>query len=318
MDVFEGRARHHRHHRQQQPQQQQQLQLQEQLPFTPQEGGGNSLPPVPRNPRGWDLVPPSPTGAIPAGYLSRNNDSSNSLQSSGGSSSNNDVFGLLGDLDSDSGPGGDCQDHGLGHQQEQQQQQQLQQLQQLQNDQHWQGHGSVASNRSSSSGSSSGASADAPAFHDLVKRSTRFVTSVPAAEILMGIEDVVCSGALAPQRPPHLAKAVQETLVSWEEFRLDVFWGGHLAYSVHVFLLPDNIHTAQAPNTSSSSSEVLQPQPSYMVEFRRRQYMDIFQFKRYYEAVLEELARHIKRAPDSNKSSTVTSAFNTSGLDVLY
>jgi len=114
---------------------------------------------------------------------------------------------------------------------------------------------------------------------DLVKRSTRFVSSVPAADILMGIEDVVCSGA-AP-RPCHLANLAQETLVSWDEYRLDVRWGSALAYSVHVFLLPD-----VAPTASSL--------PSYMVEFRRRSQMDIFQFKRYYEGVLEELGRHMK------------------------
>lgn len=60
-------------------------------------------------------------------------------------------------------------------------------------------------------------------------------------------------------------KCVQECVLSWDDYRLDVRWGGALAYSVHVFLL-------RGPNTA------------HMVEFRRGG-VDIFQFKRHYEQV---------------------------------
>jgi hypothetical protein len=118
-----------------------------------------------------------------------------------------------------------------------------------------------------------------PDFVDLVKRSTRFLTSVPAAEVLCAIDDIV-SNQLVPVPAPFDG---QETSLAWDDYRLDVTWGGALAYSVHVFLV-------RGPRG----------QPQYMVEFRRG-HVDIFLFKRYYEAVEERLAERLKETRAVNR-----------------
>lgn len=116
-----------------------------------------------------------------------------------------------------------------------------------------------------------------PAFVDHVRRSTRFVTSLPAAEVLGGIEDIINSGAI-PLPPPF---ELQETHMCWDDFRLEVRWDSVLVYSVHVFLLMGEEDSSRC---------------DYLVEFRRGQ-MEIFDFKRYYETVLERLSRYIKDDP---------------------
>lgn len=116
-----------------------------------------------------------------------------------------------------------------------------------------------------------------PTFVDHIRRSTRFVTSLPPAEVLGGIEDIVNSGSI-PLLPPF---EHQETRMSWEDFRLEVRWDSCLVYSVHVFLIADT-----EPDERSD----------YLVEFRRG-HMEIFDFKRYYESVLERLSRYVKDDP---------------------
>jgi len=114
-----------------------------------------------------------------------------------------------------------------------------------------------------------------PQFQDLVKRSTRFVTSVPAAEVLRGIEEILNNDT--NPLPPPFRNVPQRTVLHLDDYRLDVKWGGVLVYSVQVFLIRGD-----------------QGRSQYMVEFRRGHLMDIFQFKRYFEDVRDKLQRYIK------------------------
>jgi hypothetical protein len=116
-----------------------------------------------------------------------------------------------------------------------------------------------------------------PTFVDHVRRSTRFVTSLPPTEVLSSIEEIVISGVI-PLPPPF---EHQETRMNWEDFRFEVRWDACLVYSVHVFVLV-------GPEGMNSND--------YLVEFKRG-HMEIFDFKRYYEAVLERLSRIIKDDP---------------------
>lgn len=109
-------------------------------------------------------------------------------------------------------------------------------------------------------------------FQDLVKRSTRFVTSVPAAQLLSSIEGIIAADSSPLPYPYRSIK--QHTVLHWDDYRLDIKWGGVLVYTVQVFLI--------------QSDRAL-----YMVEFRRCT-LDIFSFKRFYEKVRARLARLVK------------------------
>ena len=110
-------------------------------------------------------------------------------------------------------------------------------------------------------------------FQDLVKRSTRFMISVPAAEVLIGVQEIIAADHSPLPYPYRNIK--QRTVMHWDDYRLDVKWGGILVYSVQVFLVRSN-----------------QGHSQYMVEFRRCQ-MDIFQFKRSYENLRQQLTRYM-------------------------
>jgi hypothetical protein len=110
-----------------------------------------------------------------------------------------------------------------------------------------------------------------PSFCDLVQRSTRFVTSVPATEVLHKIEDIVLDN---PHPMPYPFRNVpQRVAVSWTQYKLDVLRGGILICTVQVYLMHAGL---------------------YMVEFKRGQ-LDIFQFKRFYEDLREKLSALVKQ-----------------------
>mmetsp|Transcript_20402 Transcript_20402/g.24783 ORF Transcript_20402/g.24783 Transcript_20402/m.24783 type:complete len:929 (+) Transcript_20402:204-2990(+) len=99
-----------------------------------------------------------------------------------------------------------------------------------------------------------------PVFNDLVKRSTRFSTAVPAAEVLERLIDIVdCD--------PNL-----EFLVDWVSYKLDILRDNVLMCTVRIFLLTQCV---------------------YMVEFIRGQ-ISIFDFKQLYDDVREKLGEIVK------------------------
>jgi hypothetical protein len=146
-----------------------------------------------------------------------------------------------------------------------------------------------------------------PTFSDLVRRSTRFVTSVPAAAVLCGLEDIVLNGDVAVPYPYDAASAIDVAL-AWEDYRLDVHWAGELVYSVHVFLLrpPSGGNTSPSGGGSDPGAAGASGPEQFMVEFRRGN-MDIFVFKRYYEAVVDRLQQALYG------DQAHTSAFSATG-----
>merc|ERR1719502_318817 len=99
-----------------------------------------------------------------------------------------------------------------------------------------------------------------PSFQDLVKRSTRFSTSVPAVEVLSNIETIITSNPYHPTIDDPHRNLPQRVQTHWDEYKLEVLLGGVLICTVQVYLMQTG---------------------TYMVEFKRGQ-LDIFEFKRFY------------------------------------
>ena len=104
-----------------------------------------------------------------------------------------------------------------------------------------------------------------PMFHDMVKRSTRFSTAIPAGEILSMISTIV---ATDPQTlPAPFTNRKQQVHVNYETYKLNIRAGNVRMCAVRVYLMRTGL---------------------YMVEFQREK-LDIFQFKRYYEDIRNKL-----------------------------
>lgn len=154
--------------------------------------------------------------------------------------------------------------------------------------------GAATTATTSASAGATTATALPPAFSDLVRRSTRFVTDCHAADVLFGLEEMVLNRDVALPYPYDVTSAVDAAL-SWDDYCLDVHWAGELAYSVHLFLLPPAATTTAAAvgaagggSAGASSGGSGAGGDQIMVEFRRGN-LDIFVFKRYYEALVERL-----------------------------
>ncbi|CAM9529254.1 unnamed protein product [Scytosiphon promiscuus] len=122
------------------------------------------------------------------------------------------------------------------------------------------------------------AAAAPPAFHDLVKRSTRFMTSVPAAVVLRKIATIIDADAHPLPYPYRNIK--QKAVVHQDDYKLEIMRGGVLVCTVQIYLLGSEQGTAS--------------RAQYMVEFLRGQ-LDIFLFKRFYEDVRCKLNDLVKK-----------------------
>lgn len=106
-----------------------------------------------------------------------------------------------------------------------------------------------------------------PSYHELVKRSTRFTTCVPAVIVLRQIENIV-SEKTSPL-PYYPLSSVEKTVrIDWSTYQLDVICGSSVSCTVHVYLVRTGL---------------------YLVEFCRGKF-DIFQFKRFYEDMRVKLS----------------------------
>ncbi|CAE7544780.1 unnamed protein product, partial [Symbiodinium microadriaticum] len=152
-----------------------------------------------------------------------------------------------------------------------------------------------------------------PSFHDAVKRSTRFITSVPAAEVLEKVESILEQCRVHRTSSP--IGLIGRVEVHWESYHLDV-WGVHEAgagnpplCSLHLYQLPSStppispardilgdVSLGSSPNMLGSSFGLAPslPQQLYLVEFVRGQ-LEIFQFKRFYEWVRQKVSELVKR-----------------------
>ena len=76
---------------------------------------------------------------------------------------------------------------------------------------------------------------EVPVFTDIVKRSTRFTTVVPATEVLERIEHIIKENPYPMKYPYRHIK--QQASVDWDLYKLDVTRGGVLMFTVRIFLL---------------------------------------------------------------------------------
>lgn len=112
-----------------------------------------------------------------------------------------------------------------------------------------------------------------PLYRGLVKRSTRFTTTVPAVQVLRLIHEIIQN---TPQRKTVVSGGTaeeQEVTVDFETYRIEVTRGVRRLCRVRIFLMKAGL---------------------YMVEFYRDQ-LDIFQFKRFYENIRAKLTAIVKK-----------------------
>lgn len=143
-----------------------------------------------------------------------------------------------------------------------------------------------------------------PSFNDTVKRSTRFITTVPAAEVLQKLECVLEECKFQKISTP--IGLIGKIEVHWQSFRLEV-WGvdttGSPLCAIQLYALsPEVAATPTAPShlidvmvgTSEGGAEsVLMRQP-FLVEFIRVQ-LDLFPFKRFYTFLRMRISELVKR-----------------------
>jgi len=151
------------------------------------------------------------------------------------------------------------------------------------------------SNSSEMPPATGGGQSNPPNFSDLVKRSTRFMTAVPAAEVLDKFEQILEEYRFKKvQTPIGLIGKIE---LHWEIFRLEV-WGsdtnGPPLCALQLYLMPPNNHSPLQSLAVSPGSFGQPSQSLYMVEFIRGQ-LEIFAFKRFYESLRQRISELVKR-----------------------
>jgi hypothetical protein len=160
-----------------------------------------------------------------------------------------------------------------------------------------------------------------PSFVDSVKRSTRFITAVPAADVLIKMECILETCRAERVLIPGVGY-IGKVVLNWQVFSLEVYdCNGGIMGSIHIYQLPSSysINYSSSPSKSNglfgmvsaspskpplfgspvfrgdSFMNSFNPQPDYfLVEFVRCQ-MEIFTFKRFYQWIRHELSALVKR-----------------------
>lgn len=154
-----------------------------------------------------------------------------------------------------------------------------------------------------------------PSFIDTVKRSTRFITAVHAADVLCKVEAILNSVKCEKLDTP--IGLIGKVELNWEQYRLEV-WGqdvhGPAVVALQLYQLPLTSTSASpdrcglfsgssdSPQVGSLSSsyraadamQSYMPQQLYLAEFVRAQ-LEIFAFKRFYQWVRQRLSELVKR-----------------------
>jgi hypothetical protein len=145
------------------------------------------------------------------------------------------------------------------------------------------------------------ATAKPPSFHDNVKRSTRFITAVAAAEVFQKLECVLIEckeGRLSG--PVGVISRIES---SYEHYSLEI-WGaepsGPPICTIRIFRMPSEGSGVSGPSNvfgmspgGAFSSAAATPS-MYLVEFVRGQ-IEIFAFKRFYDWVRQQVGELVKR-----------------------
>lgn len=150
-----------------------------------------------------------------------------------------------------------------------------------------------------------------PSFHDIVKRSTRFITSVPASEVLETV------GCILEQCRIHKTESpvgiIGHVEVSWDRYTLQV-WGAD-AHSSSPALC--SLHLYQLPQSQCAVGSPIRPggvgTQLFLVEFVRGQ-LEIFAFKRFYEWIRQKVTELVKRDYAFNLFDQGGSPIQTPGI----
>lgn len=151
------------------------------------------------------------------------------------------------------------------------------------------GHGMHCEEPSSGSDVSYHGNSNPPNFNEGVKRSTRFVTFVPAIELFDHTECILKECCL--KHTPTPAGILSRYEAFGDSFRIEV-WGldvvGAPICALQMYQMP--LHNSLNPLVSLHDDPTKQ---MYLVEFLRGQ-IEIFAFKRFYQWLRQNLAERIK------------------------
>jgi len=143
-----------------------------------------------------------------------------------------------------------------------------------------------------------------PSFNDTVKRSTRFITTVPAAEVLQKLECVLEECRFQKISTP--IGLIGKIELHWQSFRVEV-WGidttGPPLCAIQLYALspevaatptaPSHLIDAMVGSSEGGAESVMMRQP-FLVEFIRVQ-LDLFPFKRFYTFLRMRISELVKR-----------------------
>ena len=146
--------------------------------------------------------------------------------------------------------------------------------------------------RQSSTSSTSSQTQHPPNFSDSVKRSTRFITSVPAFDVLQKIMQVL--ETFRANKSVTGIGVIGKVELYEEAHRIEV-WGhdgtvGPPIMAMQVYQMPQNEEERTNNNMECSSVD---NNESFLVEFIRGQ-LEIFAFKRFYQEVRQEVEYLVK------------------------
>mmetsp|Transcript_19695 Transcript_19695/g.43914 ORF Transcript_19695/g.43914 Transcript_19695/m.43914 type:complete len:942 (-) Transcript_19695:436-3261(-) len=166
-----------------------------------------------------------------------------------------------------------------------------------------------------------------PSFHDSVKRNTRFITAVPAAEVLIKVEAIL--DTVRCERTATPIGLIGRVELNWELYRLEV-WGpdthGPALCALQLYQMPCGHSQPPTPDRPSGTpspinagciasspgiggrgsgsrsgsgsgqglSGTVRTQQLFLVEFVRAG-LEIFKFKRFYQWVRQRLSELVKR-----------------------
>lgn len=142
-----------------------------------------------------------------------------------------------------------------------------------------------------------------PSFNDSVKRSTRFITAVPATEVLEKVERVL--EECRHQKIYTPIGVIGKIEMQWQSFRLEV-WGldinGPPLCALQLYQMPADVagtptapsHLLEIHADGGSLSGSSFARQLFLVEFIRGQ-LDIFVFKRFYQFVRQHVSELVKK-----------------------
>ncbi len=125
-----------------------------------------------------------------------------------------------------------------------------------------------------------------PAFNDMVKKASRFITTVAADEVLRTVESILLDVRVNNEETP--IGLIRKVELNWSLYKLEV-WSedGAVACALQVFQMT-------TATMSCSLQQSMDNNNIFLVEFLRGQ-VDLFAFKRFYQRLRCRLSKIVKR-----------------------